>query len=198
MREPHARPLVQTRITNVIRYSLLFRIVLQSINFWNPSEASKFSDMHTVLPTGIREPGNRKFSSAGTCKKYRRTIDSGTASRRKIMKSADLPSTRSGFHHACMRCSAGLDLHAWSYELASCLKGAAGSQIWQSGAAMPDRLALLLATNRFASATVIMFALQRRTRTESAPPQTGVTEPFLVPLSDSLPVSKHPIILYVC
>jgi hypothetical protein len=39
-----------------------------------------------VLPTGIREPGNRKFSSAGTCKKYRRTIDSGTASRRKIMK----------------------------------------------------------------------------------------------------------------
>ena len=61
-----------------------------------------------------------------------------------------------------MRCSAGLDLHAWSYELASCLKGAAGSQIWQSGAAMPDRLALLLATNRFASATVIMFALQKR------------------------------------
>ena len=47
-----------------------------------------------------------------------------------------------GFYHACMRCSAGRDLHAWSYELASCLKGAAGSQIWQSGAAMPDRLAL--------------------------------------------------------
>jgi hypothetical protein len=46
-----------------------------------------------VLTTGICEPGNRKFSSAGTCKKYRRTIDSGTASRRKIMKSADLPST---------------------------------------------------------------------------------------------------------
>ena len=151
-----------------------------------------------VLTTGICEPGNRKFSSAGTCKKYRRTIDSGTASRRKIMKSADLPSTRSGFHHACMRCSAGLDLHAWSYELASCLKGAAGSQIWQSGAAMPDRLALLLATNRFASATVIMFSLQRRTRTVSRPTQTGVTEPFLVPLFDSLPVSKHPRILYVC
>ena len=61
-----------------------------------------------------------------------------------------------------MRCSAGLDLHACSYELASYLKGAAGSQIWQSGAAMPDRLALLLATNRFASATVNMFALQNR------------------------------------
>ena len=77
------------------------------------------------------------------------------------MKSADLPSTRSGIHHACMRCSAGLDSHAclYMYELASCLKGAAGSQICQSGAAMPDRLALLLATNRFASATVIMFAL---------------------------------------
>ena len=153
---------------------------------------------YPVLPTGIREPGNRKFSSAGTCKKYRRTIDSGTASRRKIMKSADLPSTRSGFHHACMRCSAGLDLHAWSYELASCLKGAAGSQICQSGAAMPDRLALLLATNRFASATVIMFALQNRTHTKSAPTQTGVTEPFLITLSDSLPVSKHPRILYIC
>ena len=97
----------------------------------------------SVLQTGICEPGNRKFSSAGTCKKYRRTIDSGTASRRKIMKNADLPSTRSGFHHACMRCSAGLDLHAWSYELASCLKGAAGSKICQSGAAMPDRLAPL-------------------------------------------------------
>jgi hypothetical protein len=86
-----------------------------------------------------------------------------------------------------MRCSAGLDLRAWSYELASCLKGAAGSQICQSGAAMPDHLALLLATNRLASATVIMFALQRRTCTSSRPPQTGVTEPFLIPLSDSLP-----------
>ena len=151
-----------------------------------------------VLAKHTVNPETSEFSSAGTCKKYRRTIDSGTASRRKIMKSADLPSTRSGIHHACMRCSAGLDLHAWSYELASCLKGAAGSQIWQSGAAMPDRLALLLATNRFASATVIMFALQNRLYTSSAPTQTGVTEPFLVPLSDSLPVSKHPIILYVC
>ena len=128
-----------------------------------------------MLQTGICEPGNRKFSSAGTCKKYRRTIDSGTASRRKIMKSADLPSTRSGFHHACMRCSAGLDLHACSYELASCLKGAAGSQIWQSGAAMPDRLSLLLATNRFASATVNMFALQ----TEPAPKVPHLTQALL-------------------
>ena len=110
----------------------------------------------------------------------------------------DLPSTRSGFHHACMRCSVGLDLRACSYELASCLKGAAGSQICQSGAAMPDRLAPLVATNRFASATVIMFALQNSTCTRSAPTQTGVTEPFLIPLSDSVPVSKHPIILYVC
>ena len=97
-----------------------------------------------------------------------------------------------------MRCIAGLDLHACVYELANCLKGAAGSQICQSGAAMPDRLALLLATNRFASATVIMFALQNRVYTSSRRPQTGVTEPFLIPLSDSLPVSKHPRILYVC
>ena len=131
-----------------------------------------------------------------TCKKYRRTVCSGTASRRKIMKSADLPSTRSGIHHACMRCSAGLDLHACSYELASCLKGAAGSQICQSGAAMPDRLAPLLATNRLAS--VNMFAMQNRMYTSSRPPHTGVTEPFLIPLSDSLVVSKHPIILYIC
>jgi hypothetical protein len=97
-----------------------------------------------------------------------------------------------------MRCIAGLDLHACSYELANCLKGAAGSQICQSGAAIPGPLAPLLATNRLASATVIMFALQNRTRTKSAPTQTGVTEPFLISLSDSLPVSKHPIILYVC
>jgi hypothetical protein len=130
-----------------------------------------------------------------TCKKYRRTIRSGTASRRKIMKSADLTSTRSGIHHACMRCSAGLDLHACSYELASYLKGA-GSQICQSGVAMPDRLAPLLATNRLASATVNM--LQNRSYTSSAPTQTDVTEPFLIPLSDSLPVSKHPLILYFC
>ena len=145
-------------------------------------------------------PETSEFSNAGTCKKYRRTPCSGTASRQKIIKSADLPSTRFGIHHACMRCSAGLDLHAWSYELASCLKGAAGSQICQSGAAMPHRLALLLATNCFASATVIMFALQNRLYTKSAPTQTGVTEPFLITLSDSLPVLvwKHLIILYVC
>jgi hypothetical protein len=84
------------------------------------------------------------------------------------------------------------------YELASCLKGAAGSQICQSGAAMPGRLAPLLATNHLASATVIMFALQNRIYTSSAPTQIGVTEPFLVPMSDNLPVAKHPIILYVC
>jgi hypothetical protein len=110
------------------------------------------------------------------------------------MKSADLPSTRSRIHHACMRCSVGLDLHACSYELASCLKGAAGSQICQSGATMPDRLAPLLATNRLVSTTVIMFALQNSTCTRSAPTQTCVTEPFLIPLSDSVSVSKHPII----
>jgi hypothetical protein len=90
-------------------------------------------------------------------------------------------------HHPCMRCSARLDLHACSYELASCLKGAAGSQICQSDAAIPDRLAPLLTTNRLASVAVIMFALQNRTSTRSAPTQTGVTEPFLVPLSNSLP-----------
>ena len=106
--------------------------------------------------------------------------------------------TMHAYIYARMRCSAGLDLHTCSYELASCLKGAAGSQIWQSGAAMPDRPALLLATTRFALATVIMFALQNRTHTSSPPPHTGVTEPFLIPLSDSLPVSKHPIILYIC
>jgi hypothetical protein len=112
----------------------------------------------------------------------------------------DLPSTRSGIHRACMRCIAGLDLHACSYdyELVSCLKGAAGSQICQSGAAMPDRLAPVLATNRLGSVTVIMFALQNRMYTSSRPPHTGVTEPFLIPLSDSLPISKHLIILYVC
>ena len=134
-----------------------------------------------------------------TCKKYRRTYWLfWYCLKTKNYENAHLPSTRSGIHHACMRCSAGLDLHACSYELASCLKGAAGSQICQSGAAMPHRLAPLLATNRLASATVNMFALQNRTCTVSRRPHTGVTEPFLIPLSDSVPVSKHPIILYVC
>jgi hypothetical protein len=54
-----------------------------------------------------------------------------------------------------MRCSAGLDLHACSYELASCLKGVAGSQICHNGATMLDCLAPLLATNHLASAAVI-------------------------------------------
>ena len=82
------------------------------------------------------------------------------------------------------------------YALASCLRGAAGSLTCQSGAAMPDSLAPLLATKRLASATVIMFALQNSLWTRSPPPHTGVAEPFLVTLSDSLPVSKHSIILY--
>ena len=56
----------------------------------------------TVLPTGIRKPGNRKFSSAGTCKKYRRTVDSGTASRRKIIKNMTYRVLDPGFTmHAC-------------------------------------------------------------------------------------------------
>jgi hypothetical protein len=55
------------------------------------------------------------------------------------------------------------------YELTSCLKGAAGSQIYRSGAAMPDRLAPVLATNHLASATFIMFALQKRIHTRSPP-----------------------------
>jgi hypothetical protein len=158
----------------------------------------KYSSSTICVGKAYCEPGNRKFSSAGTCKKYRCTIDSGTASNRKIIKNMTYRVLDSGFYHACMRCSVGLDLHAWSYELASCLKGAPGSQIWQRGATMTDRLALLLATNHFASATVIMFALQNRLYTSSPPTQTGVTEPFLIPLSDSLPVSKHPRILYVC
>ena len=143
-------------------------------------------------------PETVKFSSVGTSKKYRRTVYSGSASDGKNHENTHLPSTRSGIHHACMPCIAGVDLHACVYELASCLEGAAGSKICQSGAAMPDHLAPLLATNHLASATVIMFALQNRARTRSPPPQTGVTQPFLVPLSDSSPVSKHPIILYIC
>jgi hypothetical protein len=39
-----------------------------------------------VLQNGNCEPGNRKFGSVGTCKKYWRTVCSGTAARRKIMK----------------------------------------------------------------------------------------------------------------
>jgi hypothetical protein len=39
-----------------------------------------------VLATRTVNPETGKFRSAGTSKKYRRTIDSGTASNRKIMK----------------------------------------------------------------------------------------------------------------
>jgi hypothetical protein len=45
-----------------------------------------YTRVHAPPLPRVREPGNRKFSSAGTCKKYRRTIDSGIASNRKIMK----------------------------------------------------------------------------------------------------------------
>jgi hypothetical protein len=71
-----------------------------------------------------------------------------------------LPSTRSEIHHACIACSARIDLHACVCELAIYLKGAVGSQICQSGAAMPDGLVPLLATKRLVSATFIVFALQ--------------------------------------
>ena len=47
----------------------------------------------------------------------------------------------------------------------------------------PDRLAPLLAANHLASAMFIMFALQNTTWTRSRGHHTGVTEPFLVPLS---------------
>jgi hypothetical protein len=81
---------------------------------------------------------------------------------------------------ACMRVTV--------YELASCLKGDAGIQICQSGAAMPYLLAPLLAANRLAFAPVIKFALQNSFGIRSAPPHIGVTEPFLVSLFDSLPI----------
>jgi hypothetical protein len=151
-----------------------------------------------VLEKRHVNPEISEFSSAGTCKKYQCTVCFGTTSDKKIMKSADLLSTRSGIYYACMRCIGGLDLHACSYGLASCLKGDAGSQICQSGAAMLDCLAPLLATNRLASATVIMFALQNRRCTSSRSSYIGVTEQFLIPLPDCVSVSKHPIILCVC
>ena len=44
------------------------------------------NNMGPVLATRTVNPETSEFSSAGTCKKYWRTIDSGTASNRKIMK----------------------------------------------------------------------------------------------------------------
>jgi hypothetical protein len=85
-----------------------------------------------------------------------------------------------------MRCIAGIDLHACVCELTNCLNGAVGSQICHSGATMPDRMFPLLAANRLASATALMFSLPNRTRTKCSPPYIGVTEPFLVPVFDSL------------
>jgi hypothetical protein len=92
---------------------------------------------HTILAIYMRnsvlekrhvDQETGKFHSTGTSKKYPRTVYSGSVSDRKVMKKYDLPSTRSGIHHACMRCIAGIELHACMYELASCFKGAAGSQ----------------------------------------------------------------------
>jgi hypothetical protein len=90
-------------------------------------------------------PETGKFRSASTSKKYRRIVYSGLhCLGQKNPEKYDLPSTRSGIHHACMRCIAGIELHAYVYELASCLKGAAGSQICQSGAAMHQQRSLCL------------------------------------------------------
>jgi hypothetical protein len=51
-----------------------------------------------VLQNGnFSEPGARLKVSFFTCKKYRCTVCSGTASRRKIMKSADLPRAYFGY-----------------------------------------------------------------------------------------------------
>jgi hypothetical protein len=95
--------------------------------------------------------------------------------RTKIHEKYELSSTQFGIHHACMRCIAGIELHACVYELARCLKGAASSQICQSGAAISDRMASLLATDRLASVTVIMFALQNK----STPEVGGLTQASL-------------------
>jgi hypothetical protein len=62
---------------------------------------SIFLDMRTRKPVNIAVP-------AGTSRKYRCIIDFGTASDRKSWKIwlTEYSSTRSGIHHACMRCSA--------------------------------------------------------------------------------------------
>ena len=58
-------------------------------------------------------PGTSKFSSAGTCKKYRRTIDSGTASNRKIMKNMTYRVLDPGFTmHACHAAWESICMHA--------------------------------------------------------------------------------------
>ena len=54
----------------------------------------------------------------------------------------------------------------------SWFKGAAGSQIWQRGAVMPDRLACLPAATDLAAAMLGMFSVQNRTRTRSRRPHT--------------------------
>jgi hypothetical protein len=85
-----------------------------------------------------------------------------------------------------MACVAGIDLHACVYELASSLKGAVDSQICQSATAMPGRLAPLMAANHRVAAMFIVFDVQNTNRTRSRGHHTGVAEPFLIPLYDSL------------
>ena len=56
-----------------------------------------------VLPTEYVNPETGKISSAGTSKKYRRTVYSGTASDGKIMKNTSYRVLDPGFTmHACV------------------------------------------------------------------------------------------------
>ena len=88
------------------------------------------------------------------------------------MKNTHLPSTRSGFAlHACDAARDSTWVHAL-YRPARWFKGAAGSQIWQRGAVMPDRLAPLLAATDLVVAMFGMFSAQNRTRTNSRRPHT--------------------------
>ena len=76
------------------KFRIKFRIIFQNICITFPlcsrEHASSILESIAASPVcvGTRtvNPKTSEFSSVGTCKKYRRTICSGTASRRKIMK----------------------------------------------------------------------------------------------------------------
>ena len=88
-------------VGNPCRYLVLRPCKIRRI-LWMPSLRCDARPGVPVLATRTVNPENSEFSSVGTCKKYRRTVCSGTASRRKIMKNMTYRVLDPGFTmHAC-------------------------------------------------------------------------------------------------
>ena len=151
----------------------------------------------TVMQTRYVNLGTSKFSSAGTCKKYRCTIDSGTASNRKSWKiwlteysirvSPCMHEMQRGTRLACML--------VWAGQLSQ-------RSCWQPN--MPEWRRDARPLGPSAGHKPPCISNGHHVRSSKPKVHQKCLDPnrrywaVLVPMSDSLPVSKHPIILYVC